>query len=60
MELRIIYKTLPHLRLREHYRRGDRTIVKAGDQAVSCEIVSPNNIKSYTQKSHQYDYPNLN
>lgn len=43
-------KHAPHLRLREHYRRGGRKIVKAEDQAVSCEIVSPNNIKSHIHK----------
>ena len=42
------YKTFPHLRLGEHYRRGVRETVRV--RAAYHKIVSPSNIRNYIYK----------
>lgn len=45
------YKTLPHLRLRKHCRRG------SGDRGICYEIVSPSTVRKNTHKSYKHDFP---
>lgn len=55
-----IYKTLAHLGLREHCRRGDRSSIRARNSDYSVMlyilVISP----ATPVKSHQHDFPNRN
>ena len=55
-----IYKTLPFLRLREHYRREKQTYCKSqkiGEFVVKLFLIVTS--KDTIVKSYQHDYPNL-
>lgn len=45
---RNIYNTQLHLRLRDHFGRGDEKIGRLRKQKVCCEVVSPR----MSEKSH--------
>lgn len=53
-----IYETLPHLRLGEHWGRGNKKMVRA--RLGSCyETVSPSSIRRYTQKVSSICLPKI-
>lgn len=57
---RCIYKTLPHLWLREHYRRGGRSIIRSrGSGSLLWHLCLLEISEVAPMKSHQHDSPNV-
>lgn len=58
--MNISTKQLPHLMLRERFKRGwVKRLEKPEDHGICCEMSSLSNVRITPMKSHQHDFPNI-